>query len=284
MRIGYRVGGKTGTAEKVVNGRYCQEQAADLLHRRLPDGRAAICRCMVMLDEPQATPETYGFATSGWNAVPTAGKIIARIAPLLGIEPMLTDEERKKLAKQAAALQESELTDERARLSRLSGRRCGACRAGARRCGDHRAHRRQPRGEARLSVRGTARQRKSMAPNSFRRRSPQVRRPSSRGAVGAGTERAASLIQRDNPRQLFALMAARFAGDQPDIVVAVTGTNGKTSVAAFVRQIWAVDGLSRRQHRHGRHRRAGRRGVSRAYDARSGQAARDAGEACRTIT
>jgi cell division protein FtsI (penicillin-binding protein 3) len=44
-----------------------------------------------MLDEPQATPETFGFATSGWNAVPTAGKIIARIAPILGIDPLFTD-------------------------------------------------------------------------------------------------------------------------------------------------------------------------------------------------
>ena len=42
---------------------------------------------LIMLDEPQATPETHGFTTSGWNAVPTAGKVIARIAPLLGLEP-----------------------------------------------------------------------------------------------------------------------------------------------------------------------------------------------------
>jgi cell division protein FtsI (penicillin-binding protein 3) len=40
-----------------------------------------------MLDEPQALPETHGFTTSGWNAVPTGGKVVARIAPLLGIEP-----------------------------------------------------------------------------------------------------------------------------------------------------------------------------------------------------
>ena len=42
---------------------------------------------LTMLDEPQALPETHGFATSGWNAAPTAGKVIARIAPLLGIQP-----------------------------------------------------------------------------------------------------------------------------------------------------------------------------------------------------
>jgi cell division protein FtsI (penicillin-binding protein 3) len=40
-----------------------------------------------MLDEPQGLPETHGYATSGWNAAPTAGAVIARIAPMLGIEP-----------------------------------------------------------------------------------------------------------------------------------------------------------------------------------------------------
>jgi UDP-N-acetylmuramoyl-L-alanyl-D-glutamate--2,6-diaminopimelate ligase len=51
------------------------------------------------------------------------------------------------------------------------------------------------------------------------------------------------LIKSDNPHQLFARIASRFAGSQPDIVVAVTGTNGKTSVAAFVRQIWQSMGF-----------------------------------------
>lgn len=51
------------------------------------------------------------------------------------------------------------------------------------------------------------------------------------------------LIKSGNPHQLFARIAARFAGAQPDIVVAVTGTNGKTSVAAFVREIWQSMGF-----------------------------------------
>ena len=42
---------------------------------------------LIMLDEPKALPETHGFITSGWNAVPTGGNVIARIAPLLGVEP-----------------------------------------------------------------------------------------------------------------------------------------------------------------------------------------------------
>jgi len=46
------------------------------------------------------------------------------------------------------------------------------------------------------------------------------------------------LIADDNPRRRFALMAARFYGRQPNVVCAVTGTNGKTSVVSFLRQIW----------------------------------------------
>ena len=51
------------------------------------------------------------------------------------------------------------------------------------------------------------------------------------------------VLRDENPRQALAVMAARFAGAQPETVVAVTGTNGKTSVAAFVRQIWQELGL-----------------------------------------
>ena len=42
---------------------------------------------MVIIDSPKATKETYGFVTSGWNAVPTGGKIITKIAPLLNVRP-----------------------------------------------------------------------------------------------------------------------------------------------------------------------------------------------------
>ena len=51
------------------------------------------------------------------------------------------------------------------------------------------------------------------------------------------------VIAVKNPRQVFACMAARFFGTQPDLIVAVTGTNGKTSVASFVREIWEAMGF-----------------------------------------
>ena len=98
---GYRVGGKTGTAEKVVNGRYAKDKRLASFIGAFPMDQPKYA-LLVMLDEPQATTGTYGFATSGWNAVPTAGKIVARIAPMLGVKPILTEEDRKALAKQAS--------------------------------------------------------------------------------------------------------------------------------------------------------------------------------------
>ncbi len=53
-----------------------------------------------------------------------------------------------------------------------------------------------------------------------------------------GAARGAILITDDNPRRRFALLAAALYQRQPEIVAAITGTNGKTSVAAFLRQIW----------------------------------------------
>ena len=45
-----------------------------------------------------------------------------------------------------------------------------------------------------------------------------------------------------NPQRLLALLAARFYGRQPQTIAAVTGTNGKTSVAHFTREIWTALG------------------------------------------
>ncbi|HEY8610375.1 MAG TPA: UDP-N-acetylmuramoyl-L-alanyl-D-glutamate--2,6-diaminopimelate ligase [Roseomonas sp.] len=51
------------------------------------------------------------------------------------------------------------------------------------------------------------------------------------------------LVTAADARRALALMAARFHGAQPGTVVAVTGTNGKTSTADFLRQIWADGGF-----------------------------------------
>jgi len=83
---GYYVGGKTGTAEKVFGGHYVKTRLMTDVMAVLPsdDPRYLV---LIMLDEPQASAETHGFATSGWNAVPVAAKVISRVAPLLGVQP-----------------------------------------------------------------------------------------------------------------------------------------------------------------------------------------------------
>lgn len=85
---GYRVGGKTGTAEKVVDGRYSKTKLLTSFISAFPTDKPEYLM-LLMLDEPQGTKETHGYRTSGWNAVPTTGKIITRIAPLLGVTPVV---------------------------------------------------------------------------------------------------------------------------------------------------------------------------------------------------
>jgi cell division protein FtsI (penicillin-binding protein 3) len=85
---GYYIGGKTGTADKVVFGRYSKTKVLTDFMALLPADQPRYL-VLIMLDEPQALPETHGFKTSGWNAVPTGGAVVARIAPLLGIEPRM---------------------------------------------------------------------------------------------------------------------------------------------------------------------------------------------------
>jgi cell division protein FtsI (penicillin-binding protein 3) len=83
---GYYVGGKTGTAEKVVHGRYSKTKLLCDFIAVLPADEPRYL-VLIMLDEPQPTPETHGYATAGWNAAPTAAKVITRIAPMLGLVP-----------------------------------------------------------------------------------------------------------------------------------------------------------------------------------------------------
>jgi len=84
--LGYYIGGKTGTAEKVINGHYAKKRVLTAFTAILPADSPKY-QLLIMLDEPQPLKETSGFITSGWNAVPTGGAVIARIAPLLGVEP-----------------------------------------------------------------------------------------------------------------------------------------------------------------------------------------------------
>jgi cell division protein FtsI (penicillin-binding protein 3) len=83
---GYYVGGKTGTSEKVVGGRYSKTKVLTSFTAILPADKPRYL-LLIMLDEPEGLPETHGFTTSGWNAVPVGAQVIERVAPLLDIAP-----------------------------------------------------------------------------------------------------------------------------------------------------------------------------------------------------
>jgi cell division protein FtsI (penicillin-binding protein 3) len=85
---GYEVGGKTGSAEKVGrHGGYSEHSLRTSFVATFPvDAPRYVV--LVVLDEPHGSKETYGFATAGWNAAPTVGTIVDKIAPMLGVFPM----------------------------------------------------------------------------------------------------------------------------------------------------------------------------------------------------
>ncbi len=83
----YAFGGKTGTAEKSIVGGYDRNRLLNSYVGVVPINKPEYL-IYVLLDEPQGNESTFGFASAGWTAAPTVTKIIARIAPLLGIEPI----------------------------------------------------------------------------------------------------------------------------------------------------------------------------------------------------
>ncbi len=87
---GYRVGGKTGTAEKVVNGRYVGNKRFNAYLSAFPI-EAPRYVVLVVLDEPQPEEGTGRGATAGSNAAPTVAAIIRRSASLLKVKPDFGD-------------------------------------------------------------------------------------------------------------------------------------------------------------------------------------------------
>jgi cell division protein FtsI (penicillin-binding protein 3) len=90
---GFYVGGKTGTAEKVINGRYSKTKNLTTFTAVYPMDKPRYL-FLTIVDEPQATPETFGFTTAGWNAAPVTGNIIERVAPLLSVPPIFEAPEK----------------------------------------------------------------------------------------------------------------------------------------------------------------------------------------------
>jgi len=89
--VGYRVGGKTGTAEKAVAGGYDRKALISSFVGVFPmdDPQYVV---FALLDEPRGTKETFGYRSGGWVAAPVVKNVILRSAPLLGVAPKREDE------------------------------------------------------------------------------------------------------------------------------------------------------------------------------------------------
>ncbi len=85
---GYFIGGKTGTADKLVHGHYSKDKVFTTFMAVLPADKPKYL-FLTLMDEPQAIPGTYGYHTAAWNSGEVTGKIIERVTPLLGIPPQL---------------------------------------------------------------------------------------------------------------------------------------------------------------------------------------------------
>ncbi len=83
---GYFVGGKTGTAEKVVGGRYSKTKLFTTFMAVTPSDQPRYL-IVTVFDEPQPAPGDGGYATAAYNAGETTGRILERIAPMLSIPP-----------------------------------------------------------------------------------------------------------------------------------------------------------------------------------------------------
>jgi len=84
---GYRVGGKTGTAEKVnAGGSYsANAKLASFIGVFPVDEPRYIV--LVMIDEPKGDKSTFGFATGGWISAPVVNAVISRMGPMLALKP-----------------------------------------------------------------------------------------------------------------------------------------------------------------------------------------------------
>lgn len=85
---GYRVGGKTGTAERADNGRYHEKAVLSSFLGAFPMDAPQYVTYVVLF-EPEATEETNNQRTASMNAAPVTGRLIRRIAPQLGVMPLM---------------------------------------------------------------------------------------------------------------------------------------------------------------------------------------------------
>lgn len=97
---GYQVIGKTGTADKLENGRYNHKKSISTFVSGFPESDPQYTLIVVM-DDPKASKETYGYTTAGWNAVPITRNIITAVAPQLNVRVDFDIEKQKSIVNAA---------------------------------------------------------------------------------------------------------------------------------------------------------------------------------------
>ena len=83
---GFRVGGKTGSAEKPSAGGYAKSTLVSTFAAAFPMDKPRYV-IIVMYDEPKGTAASSYQRTAAWNAAPTVGRLVPRIGPMLGVLP-----------------------------------------------------------------------------------------------------------------------------------------------------------------------------------------------------
>ena len=83
---GFRVGGKTGSAEKPGEGGYRKTSLVSTFAAAFPMDRPRYV-VIAMLDEPKGTLASSYQRTAAWNAAPIVGRLVPRIGPMLGVMP-----------------------------------------------------------------------------------------------------------------------------------------------------------------------------------------------------
>ena len=86
---GYRIGGKTGSAEKARRGGYAQTSLISSFAAAFPMERPRYV-VVTVLDEPKGTLASSGQRTAAFTAAPIVGKLVPRIGPMLGVRPDAT--------------------------------------------------------------------------------------------------------------------------------------------------------------------------------------------------
>jgi cell division protein FtsI (penicillin-binding protein 3) len=83
---GYYIGGKTGTADKIVHGHYSKDKVFTTFMAIAPADKPKYLM-LVLFDEPQGLPQDGGYHTAAYNAGAVTGRVIERLGPLFGLPP-----------------------------------------------------------------------------------------------------------------------------------------------------------------------------------------------------